>query len=142
MWCAISTTLIPMLGCFIIHMLILAYARSSSRRVHTRVFSVEGDVTGTRRRESRLLRQALILYCTFVAGCSPIILLNAIDGKRLVNSSIYSMLYVVSSLSFFIIVNSLILTNHEVKAYFKLKIPIWLRRSTQILFLESQDLYS
>ena len=114
--------------CFIIHLFIFAYVRSSSRRVHAQVFSIQRNLAGDRRRDFGVLRQAIVFYCTFVVGCSPIALLNATDDNHRAAPAVYSFLQILANISFFIIVNFLILTNNDVKDYLWQKIQLRFQR--------------
>lgn len=70
----------------------------------------------------------MVFYCTFVVGCSPIALLNATDDSHRAAPAVYSFLQILANISFFIIVNFLILTNTDVKDYLQQKIQLWFRR--------------
>ena len=119
--------MIPTLACIIIHVLIFIHVRSSSRRVRTEVFSVQKSLAGKRRRDATVLRQATIIYVTFVFGNTPIAVLYAMDKNRLVDAGIYASLQCVGSLSSLIIMMYLIWINNEMKVYLRQKLKSRLR---------------
>ena len=122
MWFTTWGSVIPALACVIIHILVFIHVRNSSRRVQTEAFTVQRSLARTRRRDWKILRQAVFVYCTFLLGCTPILLLEAIDGKRLVSPAIYATLMAVGSLSTLISLTYLMLVNNDWKDYLNQKI--------------------
>lgn len=130
MWFTTWGSVTPALACVIIHVLIFIHVRNSSRRVQTEAFSVQRSLASTRRRDWKILQQAVVVFCTFLLGCTPILLLEAIDDKRLVNPAIYASLMPVGSLSTLISLTYLMLFNNELKDYRNEKICFCLRLQT------------
>jgi hypothetical protein len=92
------------------------------------VLSVQNNLPGDRHRDSSVLRHALIIYCIFLLGWIPIVILSAIDVQHQVDQVIYSSFHVVASSSSLIIMIYLILMNNEVKGHLQQKIQFWLQQ--------------
>lgn len=122
------SVVIPSLACFIIHVLIFIYVRSSSFRVRNAVSAVQRNLARTRGRASSVLRQTIVVDCTFLVDWIPISLVTVVDVQHHIDQVIYSSLHSVTIISSLIIVIYLILSNIEVKAYHQQKNWLRLRR--------------
>jgi len=109
---------IPSLIYLIINVVLFKYVRSSSRRVHP---LNQQQAPPIPRRDLYVIRHMIIMFCIFVGGWTPIYLYWIINGERIFNQLVLSILIFLSQLSVLFDIINLFISNHKLRKYLKKK---------------------
>jgi hypothetical protein len=114
--------IIPSFICFISHIIILIYVRSSSRRVQPSFQITTNHLNnyqqqGINRRDKHPLRHMFIMFSIFVGGWSPIYIHTMIIPGTSLVLLVPSLLTLLAKLSLLFDIINLFIYNHELRKY-------------------------
>ncbi|UJR21282.1 hypothetical protein I4U23_024374 [Adineta vaga] len=128
----VMVVIVPSIICLILNIIIFTYARSFSRRIHPQtlsgqVNSQESDIFYVRRRDLKILRQMLHLFCIFVGSWGPVYLTLILERFIEVSPIVIPILIFIGELAILTDIIGLFKTNQKMKDYLRHKVRGYFR---------------
>ena len=120
----------------IINIFVFVWARASSRRVQAQPSTTGEAPANTQqgrmtRRDIHLLRQMIVVFCTFVIGWGPIYLLVFLSGYFYINPLVLPCIVIIAPMGLWSGLINLFVHHREVREYLREKIGRVLRMRAQ-----------